>query len=416
MININNLSFSFDLKTVFDDLNFSVNRGEILSIIGPNGCGKSTLLRLLRGSLKAQSGNILWESTPIKNISAPEMARKVAVVPQSSTIYFPYKVREVVAMGRYPHRKNRLSFQNKTDQQAIEQALVMTDILHLADRQITQLSGGELQRALLARALAQNSSVLFLDEATSHLDIDHRLELTELLVRLNREQGITIVQISHDLDLAAATSTRILMLTEFGNIVAIGSPETVMTTANLQKIFRVNIEVETNSITGTPQIVPRLNDLTPQLNNLKIHLLCGGNSGAAIMRKLHLATASITAGPLNQGDADAETAKILEINVTLEKPHSQFCDAVLVATAKLIKQADVLIVATQWWGNGNLACLDLANKALKQGIPVYLVAQDSKHDFTNGSAWQKIVQLQHNGAVTINAIDCLLDQLATLTS
>ena len=153
MIKVENLSFAFAAEPIFTDLNFDVNQGEIFSIVGPNGCGKSTLLRLLRGSLKAKAGEILWGTKPVKQISPAEMARKVAVVPQSSAIYFPYKVRNLVAMGRYSHRKNRLSFQTKEDLQAIEKALVLTDILPLADRQITQLSGGELQRVLLARAI-----------------------------------------------------------------------------------------------------------------------------------------------------------------------------------------------------------------------------------------------------------------------
>ena len=127
MIWINNLSFSFATTEIFNDLNFSINRGEILSIIGPNGCGKSTLLRILRGSLKPQTGEVLWEDTPVGKIPAREMARKVAVVPQSSTIHFPYKVRELVAMGRYPHRKNLLSFRDQTDQQAIEQLLFFSN-------------------------------------------------------------------------------------------------------------------------------------------------------------------------------------------------------------------------------------------------------------------------------------------------
>ncbi len=416
MIQINNLSFSFATTEIFSNLNFSVNQGEILSIIGPNGCGKSTLLRLLRGSLKAQSGEILWEENPVENISAKEMARKVAVVPQSSTIPFPYKVRELVAMGRYPHRKNLLSFQGKTDLQAIEQALVMTDILPLAERQVTQLSGGELQRVLLARALAQNSSVLFLDEATSHLDIDHRLELTELLVRLNRDQQTTIVQISHDLDLAAAISRRILLLTEHGNIAALGSPGKVMTAANLQQIFRVNVKVDTNPFTGTPQIVPLINSSAHQLNGLKIHLICGGGSGKTLLRRLHLAKAELTAGPLNQGDSDEAVAAALNVQVAQEIPFSPFSESTLAATKKIIGQTDILVIATQWWGEGNLPCLDLAEKTIKQGTPVYLLAQQQKQDYTSGKAWGKIQQLQQQGAKTIRNEEHLLDELSSLTT
>ena len=416
MIQINNLSFSFATTEIFSNLNFSVDRGEILSIIGPNGCGKSTLLRLLRGSLKPQAGEILWEETPVGKIPAKEMARKVAVVPQSSTISFPYKVRELVAMGRYPHRKNLLSFQDTLDLQAIEQALVMTDILPLAERPVTQLSGGELQRVLLARALAQNSSVLFLDEATSHLDIDHRLELTELLVRLNREQHTTIVQISHDLDLAAAISQRILLLTEHGNITALGSPEKVMTAANLQRIFRVNVKVDTNPFTGAPQIVPLINSSTHQLDGLKVHLICGGGSGKTLMRRLHLAKAEVTAGPLNRGDSDEAVATVLNIPVLQEIPFSPFSKDTLTAAEKIIKQTDILIITTQWWGTGNLPCLDLAVKAIKQETPVYLLAQQQEQDFTDGKAWGKIQQLQLQGARAIRNEEHLLDELTNLTT
>ncbi len=412
MIQINNLSFSFAAAEIFSDLNFSVSRGEILSIIGPNGCGKSTLLRLLRGSLKIQTGEVLWEKTPVEKIPPREMARRVAVVPQSTTIPFPYKVRELVAMGRYPHRKNLLSFQDKSDLYAIEQALVMTDILPLAERPVTQLSGGELQRVLLARALAQNSSVLFLDEATSHLDIDHRLELTELLVRLNREQQTTIVQISHDLDLAAAISQRILLLTEHGKIAEIGIPKKVMTAANLQRIFRVDVKVNSNPFTGTPQIVPLINCSAHQLNGLKIHLICGGGSGKTLLRRLHLTQAETTAGPLNQGDSDEAVATTLNIPVAQEVPFNPFSESTLLKAKKLIDQTGVLVITTQWWGEGNLPCLDLAEKAIRQGIAVYLLAQQREQDFTEGKAWGKIQQLQQQGAKTIRNEEHLFEELA----
>jgi len=414
MIQINNLSFSFASAEIFNHLNFTVNRGEILSVIGPNGCGKSTLLRLLRGSLKAQSGEVLWDKVPVGKIPAGEMARKVAIVPQSSAFSFPYKVRELVAMGRYPHRKNLLSFQSKADLQAIEQALVMTDIFPLAERPVTQLSGGELQRVLLARALAQNSSVLFLDEATNHLDIDHRFELTELLLRLNREQQTTIVQISHDLDLAAAISQRILLLTEHGKIAEIGSPKQVMTAANLQRIFRVDVKVDSNPFTGTPQIVPLINNSTHQLDGLNVHLICGGGSGKTLLRRLHLAKAKVTAGPLNQGDSDETTANVLNIPVAQEIPFSPFSKETLASADHLIEKTEVLVITTLWWGAGNLPCLDLAEKAIHQGISVYLLAQQQDQDYTEGKAWEKIQQLQRQGARAVRNEEHLLDELDCL--
>ena len=259
MIRVTDLTFSFADKQIFSNLSFTVKKGEILSIIGPNGCGKSTLLRLLRGNLQAAGGEICWNSTPLAQLTTSEIARKVAVVPQSSTITFPYTVRELVAMGRYPHRHSILAFENKNDLKIVEQAMIMADILPLAQRRITQLSGGEAQRVLLARALAQSSSVLFLDEASSHLDIDHRLDLTKLLVKLQREQNTTIVQISHDLDLAASISTRIMLLRANGTIVAIDTPEKVMTEENLRQVFRFQLKITRNQINGAPQITPLLN-------------------------------------------------------------------------------------------------------------------------------------------------------------
>ncbi|WP_321389340.1 ABC transporter ATP-binding protein [uncultured Desulfuromusa sp.] len=415
MIQVKDLSFAFATATIFNNLSFNIPRGEILSIIGPNGSGKSTLLRLLRGSLKAQTGEILWEKKPVEKISTTEMARRVAVVPQSSAISFPYKVRDLVAMGRYPHRKSVFSFQGKTDLQAIEQALVMTDILSLAERPVTQLSGGEMQRVLLARALAQNSSVLFLDEATNHLDIDHRFELTELLLRLNREKQTTIVQISHDLDLAAAISQRILLLTEHGAIAAIGTPKDVMTAANLQQIFRVNVKVDSNPFTGAPQIVPLINNSTHQLDGIKVHLICGGGSGKTLLRRLHLAKAKITAGPLNQGDSDETAAKVLNIPVVQETPFSPFAEATLAAADQLIENTEVLVIATRWWGAGNLHCLDLAAKAIQRSTPVFLLSQQQGQDCTDGQAWEKIQQLQQRGARSVRNEEHFLDELSHLS-
>ncbi len=313
MIRVEALHFSFPASLLFSGLDFRVTSGEVLSIIGPNGCGKSTLLRLLRGNLTPQKGKILWNGTPVVSLSRQNMARRVSVVPQSVHTDFPYRVDEMVAMGRYPHRRSLLSFSTRADRQAIRHALAITDIAHLQTRPVTQLSGGELQRVFIARALAQSTEVLFLDEATSHLDIDHRLDISELLVRLNKDQGTTIVQVSHDLDMAAAMSDRILLLNEQGEKISSGKPAEVMTAANLHRVFRVNVRVGTNPLTGTPVILPLMNTSAHQLDHLKVHLFCGGGSGSAVLRKLHLAGAEVTVGPLNQGDADETLAAALNL-------------------------------------------------------------------------------------------------------
>ena len=412
MITVKNLSFSFGHRPLFSGLDFTIQRGELISILGPNGCGKSTLLRLLRGSLPPVTGEICWHGMSCHQISPREMSRRVAVVPQSTRIDFPYRVQDMVAMGRYPHRRSLLSFSNAADREAIRHALVVTDILALADRPVTELSGGELQRVLFARALAQQAEVLFLDEATSHLDIDHRLELSELLIRLNREQGVTIVQISHDLDLAAAVSGRILLLSEHGESIGFDTPARIITPENLQRAFRVEVRIATNPLTGAPQVLPLLNTAAVQLDGLKVHLFCGGGSGKSLLRKLHLAKATVSAGPLNQGDADEEVATALNSEVIYEVPFQPFSGQSISATRQSLAQAEVIIIATIWWGNGNLPCLDLAAEALQQGTPVYLLNPTRKQDFTAGKAWGKLQALQQAGAMVVANEEQLMSRLA----
>ena len=411
MIQISNLYFAFERTPIFTGLNLQIERGEILSIIGPNGCGKSTLLRLLRGHLRPQAGEIHWDQTPLAQMSSRRLARQVAVVPQTTHVDFPFTVREMVAMGRYPHRQGLFTLSSADDDKAAQEALALTDVVELAERQVTQLSGGELQRVLLARALAQNTPVLFLDEATSHLDIDHRLELAELLVRLNRDQHKTIVQVSHDLDLAAAISQRILMLSSHGEIVALGTPQQVMTAANLHRLFRVDLRVEINPYTGTPQITPLINTRTRQLQHLKIHLFCGGGSGRILLRRLHLAQAELSAGPLNQGDSDHTTATALSITAIEELPFRPYSSTVLEQAREQIASADICVIATNWWGEGNIDCLDLALAAQALGKSVYLIDPQQKNDFTGGRAWSKIEQLRQQGAVCLRNEDHLLEFL-----
>ena len=411
MIKVQQLHFCYAQKCLFYDLNFTINKGEIVSILGPNGCGKSTLLRLLRGNLAAESGTVLWHDRSVASISAREMATKVAVVPQSTQIDFPYKVNEMVAMGRYPHRRSLLAGSSQEDRESIRHALVVADILDLAERPVTQLSGGELQRVLFARALAQQSEVLFLDEATSHLDIDHRLELSELLIRLNREQGTTVVQISHDLDLASAISDRILLLNRYGQIIGFDTPKTIMTAENLQKVFKVNVNIEENSLTGAPQIVPLLNTSAIRLEKLNVHLFCGGGSGKSLLRKLQFGGANLSAGPLNQGDSDEEVATALKVRVIYEDPFQPFSERSIAETQRTLATTEVIIIATVWWGHGNCYCLSLAQEALENGKKVFLLAPAEDQDFTDGTAWSRIQNLITEGAHVCRNEDQLLHKL-----
>ncbi|PLX86172.1 MAG: cobalamin/Fe(3+)-siderophore ABC transporter ATP-binding protein [Desulfuromonas sp.] len=255
MIRAEGLSFSYPAGEVFCQLNLEISAGEVLALVGPNGCGKSTFLKLLRGVLKPSAGQVFWEGRPVSSLSRREMAQRVAVVAQSHEIFFAYTVRELVAMGRYPHC-SLWGGLSRADHERIEQVLEMTDIVHLATRPATDLSGGELQRVMLARALVQQTDVLLLDEATSHLDLIHRLTMSDLLQKLNREQGTTIVQVLHDLDLAAQTSHRVLMFSATGAVAAIGAPGEVLTADNIRSVFGVEVEVGVSPVSGVARIFP----------------------------------------------------------------------------------------------------------------------------------------------------------------
>ncbi|WP_034765511.1 ABC transporter ATP-binding protein [Chrysiogenes arsenatis] len=255
MIVVQGLHFGYGRTSVLRDISFRVERGEILTILGPNGCGKSTLLGLLRGVLTPQVGVVEWEGRQPHQIGRRDMARLCAVVPQSAEPAFGYTAGELVAMGRFA-RIGLLGSLSPFDRQAVKRALELTDTAHLQHRPVTQLSGGERQRVYLARAFAQGSPTLMLDEATSHLDMDHRWETAELLRTMNREHGVTIVQVSHDLDLAAAISHRIVLLESGGTVVAVDTPSKVFTPENLGRAFRMEVLVETDPHTGTPRVVP----------------------------------------------------------------------------------------------------------------------------------------------------------------
>ncbi|MDF1555291.1 MAG: ABC transporter ATP-binding protein [Deferrisomatales bacterium] len=255
MIRVRGLSFSFGEHPVLRDGAFHVARGEVLGILGPNGSGKSTLLALLRGTLRPDSGSVEIDGQPLRGMPRRQVARRIAVVPQSVVPTFPFPVREFVAMGRFPHR-SPLGGGTARDESAVAFALDHTRTRDLSERPVTELSGGELQRVALARALAQEAPILLLDEVTSHLDIDHTLEVMELVLALNRDQGLTVVQVSHDAELAAASSDRLLLLSREGRIVSVGAPEAVLTTENLREVYRADLTVERNPHNGLPWIVP----------------------------------------------------------------------------------------------------------------------------------------------------------------
>ncbi|MFQ5656237.1 MAG: ABC transporter ATP-binding protein [Candidatus Methylomirabilales bacterium] len=255
-VEIQDLCFSYRNGRVLDDISFTVEAGEILGVIGPNSAGKTTLLRLLSRVLVPEVGRIYLAGRDLGTFTKQEVARTVAVVPQEFQVAFPFTVEQVVAMGRYPYARG-IGLDTPEDREAACLALDETATAHLTGKYLDQLSGGEKQRVVIARALAQQPRLLLLDEPTAHLDLSHQLEIAKLLQRLKSERGLTIIMVSHDLNTAAACSDRLLLLKE-GRVVTTGLPEEVMRAEILEMAYGCSVWVGADPETGKIRILPRL--------------------------------------------------------------------------------------------------------------------------------------------------------------
>jgi iron complex transport system ATP-binding protein len=235
------VGFSYGDRPALKDLTLEVPMGDFCALIGPNGSGKSTLLKLMSGLLAAETGTVELFGRPLAELPFGERARRIGFVSSEESFVFPYRVLDVVLMGRAP-RTSWLGSETPEDVEAARNAMALTDIWPLRDRGIHELSSGERQRVLLARALAQEPQVLLLDEPSAHLDLGHEWALFDLLTRLHEERQLTVVCAVHDLALAARYAQRLVVLRE-GRVLSTGTPEEVLTEALLQKLFDLPITV-----------------------------------------------------------------------------------------------------------------------------------------------------------------------------
>lgn len=241
-------------KASLEDVSLQVGPGEVVCVLGPNGAGKSTLLHVLSGALLPSAGEVRLQGHPLASLSRREVARALAVVPQTSDVAFGFSVRDVVRMGRAPHQDGWLR-PSAADENAVENALACCDLAQLAARPASELSGGEQKRVAIARALAQEPSVLLLDEPGAFLDIRHQLALHDLLAEQGRARGLACVVALHDLTLAAQYATRVLLLKE-GRVVALGAVPEVMTYRLLRDTFDADLYVGVNELSGARFFVP----------------------------------------------------------------------------------------------------------------------------------------------------------------
>ncbi|MDX2160430.1 MAG: ABC transporter ATP-binding protein [bacterium] len=241
-------------RAVIERLSLEIAHGGITALVGPNGSGKSTLLKTLARLLKPSAGTVLLDGKAIHTLSTTEIARQMAILPQGPSAPHGVTVRELVEQGRYAH-VGALRMLKHQDHEAITRALELTDMTAFSHRALDSLSGGERQRAWIALTLAQDTPILLLDEPTTFLDIGHQLEVLELVEQLNRERGMTILLVLHDLNQAARYADRMIVLNG-GQIRADGAPSEILTPDLLADVFGVRVNIVTDPATGTPVCLP----------------------------------------------------------------------------------------------------------------------------------------------------------------
>lgn len=253
-LSVKNLEVSYTREPIIKKISFRVERGDFFVIIGPNGTGKTTLLKSIAGVVPHYDGAIHVLGGNLNKYSARDLAKVVAVVPQQMASDFPFTVHETVLMGRSPHL-GLLGIEGRIDYDLAAQAMEFTDITHLTDRRLNQLSGGERQRVAIGRAICQQPQIILLDEPTASLDPAHQIRIMDLMERLRLEQNITVVMVSHDLNLAAMYGNRLLLLKD-GRVAAQGAAAEVLTERNLSENYGCAMLVDESPLGGMPRALP----------------------------------------------------------------------------------------------------------------------------------------------------------------
>ena len=349
--------------TILDSAYLEARPGVLLGLLGPNGAGKSTLLRVMAGLLKPVAGEVRLGGSSLEALAAGERARRIAFMPQQDAQH-PFTALETVLMGRYPHL-GRFELEGARDREIARAAMGRTDTGEFESRQLDTLSGGERQRVLLARTLAQQASVLLLDEPAANLDLKHRLSIMDVLRAEIDEREIAVVMALHDLSLAGRYCDRLALMSN-GSIAAEGAPADVLTPANLRDAFDVETFVESDPVTGRPQVSllgPAGGQADVEDKGVVVHVVCGAGSGRDVMHQLVSAGYSVTSGVLGLGDTDRETAELLGVTFVPAPPFSQIDDAQHEQHQALIEAADVVVLCDMAIGPNNLRNLEAARDA-----------------------------------------------------
>jgi iron complex transport system ATP-binding protein len=398
-------------RPVVSGASLAVRSGEVVGLIGPNGAGKSTMLRAVTGGARLLGGALEVLGRPRADYDARSLARVVSALPQSGTASFRFSAREFVEMGRHPHL-GRFSDLSARDAAVVDEAMERTDTARLTDLPVDTLSGGDLQRLTLAQTLAQEPTVLLLDEPTSHLDLNHRLQVLDLVRRL-ADEGLAVLAVFHDLDMAARYSDTLAAVHD-GRIGPCGSPREVLTGALLGDVFGVSAVIGTDAVTGSVSVTPVLRrGETPHPRGVRVHVVGGSGSAARLLRRLVLEGYEVTAGALNAGDTDHEVAEALGLRFVPLPAFAPVDARAEAEAAALAAVADVVVVSGTPFGSANLGDL---RAAVGGGPPVVLTGTfGPDRDFTRGEAGALWAAAVSAGAATAVTEDDVLDAISEVS-
>lgn len=402
-------SVGYHESPVLSALELSVYGGEMLGVIGPNGAGKTTLLRAVTGEARLLAGRVLVEGRPRESYGSRELARVVGVLPQQQTARFAFSAQRFVEMGRHPHL-GRLRSLSPEDQQVVAHVMALTDTLRLAHERVDTLSGGDLQRLTLAQALAQEPRVLLLDEPTSHLDLNHTLQILSV-VRQLADDGMAVLAVFHDLSLAARYADRLAVVAD-GHLRASGRPAEVLDTGLLSEVFGVRAVVGRDIVTGSVSVTPVMrNETLAASGGFHVLVISGAGTGASLMRQLVQAGYRVSAGALNVGDADEAVASALAIDhVTL--PAFGSVDELAERHIRVVAETvDAVVVSRTPFGEGNLGNL---RGALSAGKPVVVVDADDERDFCRGEARRYLTRALAAGSIEVKSDEQVLETLGKM--
>jgi len=429
LVDVEGVTFGYGREPILYDVYVQVGKGEMVGLLGPNGSGKTTLLRLVSGVLRPQQGKVVLEERDLQDWGRRGTAQRIAVVPQELHMPFAFTVEQMVSLGRTPYT-NLLGSRTSRDAIIVQDAMHATDITPLAGRIFNELSGGERQRVMIAMALAQQPQLLLLDEPTAHLDIKYQIDILELVQRLNRERGVTVIAAMHDLNLAARYFPRLLLFQR--GVVADAGPAEVLEPHLLKRVYGIDVQVGILRGAEHLSVLPpgredvggqREEEMHPQ-----VLVMAGGGSGELLMRAFADSQIPFIAGALNIGDSDHTLALRLASEVITEQPYAPISSETLDLVHQSLMKVTLLILCPMPIGPGNLALLQEALIAARRGLRVLLLAPPvlsskakeqltprtngevleqtgiTSRDYTNGDGLRVVRALLEAGATVVESV------------